>query len=404
MKEEFKLVQYSRQGRRKGDLSKFCLENAKKVQKFHSSFPIYEQTPLFSFQNTADELGLGDISIKDESFRFGLNAFKVLGGSFAIGNYMAQEISRKIDDFTYNNLVSKETRDALGEMTFVTATDGNHGRGVAWTAKTLKQKAVIYMPKGSAKERLENILREGAEASITDMNYDDAVRFAHKQAEEKGWIMVQDTAWEGYEDIPLWIMQGYGTMAYEAYTQISEKPTHIFLQAGVGSMAGAVTAFFASIYKEDCPLITIVEPNKADCIYRTAEAQDGKLHCVTGEMDTIMAGLACGEPCSIGWEILREYADNFISCPDYVAAQGMRIMGNPTKGDPRIISGESGAVTFGIVAEIMRNPNLREWREKLKLDRNARVLCFSTEGDTDKGGYQYIVWDGAWAGIRRQEC
>lgn len=401
LEEVFKLVQYSRQGRQKGNLSNFCLESANKVQEFHKSFPIYQQTPLVSMKNTAEEFGLGDIYIKDESFRFGLNAFKVLGGSFAIGNLMAQKVGRKIDDFTYNDLVSKETRDALGEMTFVTATDGNHGRGVAWTARTLKQKAVVYMPKGSAKERLENILCEGAEAFITNMNYDDAVRFAHKQAEEKGWIMVQDTAWEGYEAIPLWIMQGYGTMAYEAYTQLVEKPTHIFLQAGVGSMAGAITAFFASIYKADCPLITIVEPNKADCIYRTAQAQDGKLHCVTGEMDTIMAGLACGEPCSIGWEILREYADNFISCPDYVAAQGMRILGNPVKGDAQIISGESGAVTFGIVAEIMRNPNLREWREKLKLDRNARVLCFSTEGDTDKGGYQSIVWDGAWAGVRR---
>ncbi len=401
VKEEFKLVQYTRHGRQKGDLSKFFLENAKKVQEFHKSFPIYQQTPLVSMKNTAKEFGLGDIFIKDESFRFGLNAFKVLGGSFAIGNFMAKKVGKNIAEFTYNDLISEETREALGKMTFVTATDGNHGRGVAWTARTLRQKAVVYMPKGSAKERLENILSEGAEASITNMNYDDAVRFAYKQAEEKGWIMVQDTAWEGYEDIPLWIMQGYGTMAYEAYTQLSEKPTHIFLQAGVGSMAGAVTAFFASIYKEDCPMITIVEPNKADCIYRTAEAQDGKLHCVIGEMDTIMAGLACGEPCSIGWEILREYADNFISCPDYVAAQGMRILGNPVKGDTQIVSGESGAATFGIVAEIMRNPNLREWREKLKLDRNAKVLCFSTEGDTDKEGYQSIVWDGAWSEIRK---
>lgn len=401
MKEEFKLVQYQRLGRQKGDLSQFCLEKAKRVQEFHNSFPIYQKTPLVSFQNTAKELGLGNIFIKDESFRFGLNAFKVLGGSFAIGNFMAQKMGRGIDAFTYNDLISEETRNDLGEMTFVTATDGNHGRGVAWTAKTLKQKAVVYMPKGSAIERLENILAEGAEASITNMNYDDAVRFAHRQAEEKGWIMVQDTAWKGYEDIPLWIMQGYGTMAYEAYTQMSEKPTHIFLQAGVGSMAGAVTAFFAAIYKEDSPIITIVEPNKADCIYRTAEARDGKLHYVTGEMDTIMAGLACGEPCSIGWEILKEYGDNFISCPDYVAAQGMRILGNPTKGDGRIISGESGAVTFGIVGEIMRNPHLREWREKLKLDENSKILCFSTEGDTNREGYQSVVWDGAFSRIKR---
>nr|WP_304507539.1 diaminopropionate ammonia-lyase [Anaerotignum sp.] len=399
MKETFKLVQYDRSNRQKGDLSHFSLDSAKRVQAFHSSFPVYCQTPLVTLENTAKELGLENVYIKDESFRFGLNAFKVLGGSFAIGSYLAKKIGQSIENFTYNDLISEETRRKLGEITFVTATDGNHGRGVAWTAKMLKQKAVVYMPKGSAKERLENILAEGAEASITDLNYDNAVRFANKQAEENGWAMVQDTAWEGYEEIPLWIMQGYGTMAYEAYTQLREKLTHIFLQAGVGSMAGAVTAFFAALYKEECPIITIVEPNKADCIYRTAEARDGMLHNVTGEMNTIMAGLACGEPCSIGWEILKEYGDYFISCPDYVAAQGMRILGNPGKEDERIISGESGAATFGCVAEIMRNPVLREWKEKLKLDEKARVLCFSTEGDTDRAGYQSVVWDGGFPRI-----
>ncbi|WP_330695149.1 diaminopropionate ammonia-lyase [Anaerotignum sp.] len=399
LKETFKLVQYDRSNRQKGDLSHFSLDSAKRVQAFHSSFPVYCQTPLVTLENTAKELGLENVYIKDESFRFGLNAFKVLGGSFAIGSYLAKKIGQSIENFTYNDLISEETRRKLGEITFVTATDGNHGRGVAWTAKMLKQKAVVYMPKGSAKERLENILAEGAEASITDLNYDNAVRFANKQAEENGWAMVQDTAWEGYEEIPLWIMQGYGTMAYEAYTQLREKLTHIFLQAGVGSMAGAVTAFFAALYKEECPIITIVEPNKADCIYRTAEARDGMLHNVTGEMNTIMAGLACGEPCSIGWEILKEYGDYFISCPDYVAAQGMRILGNPGKEDERIISGESGAATFGCVAEIMRNPVLREWKEKLKLDEKARVLCFSTEGDTDRAGYQSVVWDGGFPRI-----
>ena len=132
-----------------------------------------------------------------------------------------------------------KNRELLGEITFVTATDGNHGRGVAWTANQMKQHAVVYMPKGSVAERLANIHAEGADASITELNYDDAVRLANRQAEEKGWVMVQDTAWDGYEDIPTWIMQGYGTMGLEALEQLPEKPTHIFLQAGVGSMAGA---------------------------------------------------------------------------------------------------------------------------------------------------------------------
>lgn len=398
MKEQLKLIQYQRKQGNKSDLSFMSLENAKKVQSFHASFPMYRATPLTELKETADNLGLGTIYMKDESYRFGLNAFKVLGGSYAIGSYLAEKLGKTIEEMPYEELVSDRTKKELGDITFVTATDGNHGRGVAWTANKLRQNAVVYMPKGSARERLQNILAEGADASITDLNYDEAVRLANRQAEEKGWVMVQDTAWEGYEDIPEWIMQGYGTMGYEAYTQLPEKPTHIFLQAGVGSMAGAVTGFFASIYGEERPVITIVEPNKADCVYRTAEAADGKLHFVTGEMNTIMAGLACGEPCSIGWNVLRDYADNFISCPDYMAAQGMRILASPVKGDPQIISGESGAAAFGCVTEIMRDPKYRDIREKLGLNENSKVLFFSTEGDTDKENYRSIVWDGAYPG------
>ncbi|WP_294146478.1 diaminopropionate ammonia-lyase [uncultured Clostridium sp.] len=396
MREEFKVVQYERKAGPKFNLNFLNLESAKKVRSFHASFPVYRETPLVELKNTAKAMGLGSIYVKDESYRFGLNAFKVLGGSYAIGNYLAKRLGKSITEMPYDKLISEEVRKELGDITFVTATDGNHGRGVAWTAKQLQQKSVVYMPKGSAEERLMNIRAEGADASITDLNYDEAVRLANTQADQKGWVMVQDTAWEGYEDIPGWIMQGYGTMGYEAYTQLPEKPTHIFLQAGVGSMAGAVAGFFASAYGEDRPIITIVEPNKADCIFRTAEAADGTLHFVTGDMDTIMAGLACGEPCSIGWNVLRDYADNFISCPDYTAAQGMRLLGNPEAGDAKVISGESGASAFGCVAEIMRDPSLAELRTKLKLDENSRVLFFSTEGDTDKENYKSIVWDGAY--------
>lgn len=396
MREEFKLVQYERKTGQKYNLDFLGLESAKEVQHFHASFPVYKKTPLAEMKNTAKDMGLADIYIKDESYRFGLNAFKVLGGSYAIGNYLAKRLGKNISDMPYDRLISDDVKKELGEITFVTATDGNHGRGVAWTARQLRQKAVVYMPKGSAQERLMNIRAEGADASITELNYDEAVRLANSQAEQKGWVMVQDTAWEGYEDIPAWIMQGYGTMAYEAYTQLPEKPTHIFLQAGVGSMAGAVAGFFSAVYGEERPIITIVEPNKADCVFRTAEAADGKLHFVTGNMDTIMAGLACGEPCSIGWNVLRDYADNFLSCPDYAAAQGMRILGNPEKGDEKVVSGESGAAAFGCIAEIMRDPELAGLKEKLKLDENSRVLFFSTEGDTDKENYKAIVWDGLY--------
>ncbi len=394
MKEDFKIAGRTHDGELMCDLAFLSRESAEKVREFHRSFPVYEATPLQHLPETAKYLGLGDVYVKDESYRFGLNAFKVLGGSYAIGNYLARKLGKKISEVDYQTLVSDEVRRKLGDITFVTATDGNHGRGVAWTANQFRQKAVVYMPKGSAKERLENIQAEGAEASITNLNYDEAVRLANSQAEEKGWVMVQDTAWEGYEDIPTWIMQGYGTMGLEAWEQIPERPTHIFLQAGVGSMAGAVTGLFSAIYGEDKPVITIVEPNKADCLYRTAEANDGQRHFVKGDMDTIMAGLACGEPCSIGWNILKDYADYFISCPDYVAARGMRILGNPSGKDDRVISGESGAAAFGCVAEIMTNPQLSDMKKQLGLDEKSRVLFFSTEGDTDRENYKAIVWDG----------
>ncbi len=400
MKEEFKLVQLQHGTEEKYDINFLNEEEARKVQQFHASFPVYEKTPLAALPDTAAALGLEAMYVKDESYRFGLNAFKVLGGSYAIGNYLAQKLGMDISELPYEKMISDEVREKLGEITFVTATDGNHGRGVAWTANQLKQKAVVYMPKGSAEERLKNIQAEGADASITDLNYDEAVRLANSQAEKNGWVMVQDTAWEGYEDIPTWIMQGYGTMGFEAWGQLPEKPTHIFLQAGVGSMAGAVTGFFSNVYKEDRPIITIVEPNKADCLFRTAEANDGKLHFVTGDMNTIMAGLACGEPCSIGWNVLHSYADNFISCPDYAAAKGMRILGNPEGKDGKVISGESGAATVGCVAEIMTNPDLAWLKEKLQLDENSKVLFFSTEGDTDKENYKAVVWDGKYPSFK----
>lgn len=397
MKQEMKMVALQHNQNDKCDLTFLSADTVKKVRAFHKSFPMYRETPLAQLPETAKEMGLDKIYVKDESYRFGLNAFKVLGGSFAIGNYLARKLNKSIDEVSFSMLLDPEVKKQLGDLTFVTATDGNHGRGVAWTANQLGMKSVVYMPKGSAEERLENIRAAGADASITDLNYDDAVRLANRQAEEKGWIVVQDTAWEGYEEIPTWIMQGYGTMGLEAFEQLPEKPTHIFLQAGVGSMAGAMAGLLSDIYGEDRPIIVIVEPNKADCLFRTAEANDGTLHIVTGNMDTIMAGLACGEPCSVGWNVLKNYADFFISCPEYVAANGMRILGNPLGKDDRVISGESGAAAFGAVAEIMKNPEFANMKEALGLDENSRVLCFSTEGDTDKENYKAIVWEGKYS-------
>ncbi len=380
-----------------------CLEILKeevvtKAKTFHESFDQYTKTPLQNLQNLAEEIGVGGIYLKDESYRFGLNAFKVLGGSFAIAKYMAEKLGKDISELGYKKLISDEVRKELGEMLFVTATDGNHGRGVAWTANQLKQSSVVYMPKGSSQIRVDNIRKEGATVSVEDMNYDDAVRLAAKYAGENNGLVVQDTAWEGYENIPTWIMQGYGTMVLEAVEQLKdlgvERPTHVFVQAGVGSLAAAVQGITANIYKGNRPITTIVESNLADCIYKSAVAGDGVARAVGGDMQTIMAGLACGEVNTIGWEILKNHSSMFVSTPDWVAANGMRILGNPLAGDPHIISGESGAVTAGLLAEIMKNDEYKDLREKLKLDKDSKVLLFSTEGDTDPDKYRSIVWNG----------
>ena len=373
-------------------LKPFDIENAKKVNTFHQSFKQYKETPLVSLDGLAKALKLGKIFVKDESYRFGLNAFKVLGGSYAIGKYIAKEFGISPEEMTAGKMTSPEMKDRLKDVVFVTATDGNHGRGVAWTAHELGVKSVIYMPKGSSKERLANIKALGADACICDLNYDDCVRLAKENSEKYGWALVQDTSWPGYEEVPKWIMQGYTSMAFEALKQLNGLcPTHIFLQAGVGAMSGAVTAFFSSVFEKSKPVITIVEPNKADCIYQTAKANDGKLRYVTGNLDSIMAGLCCGEPCTLAWDILKDYADNFVSLPDDITKKGMRILAQAAYGDDKVVSGESGAVGVGLLAELMENDNLRSLKEQIGLNENSVVLCFSTEGDTDKDSYRKII-------------
>lgn len=372
----------------------------KEVYDFHKSLPGYKATPLVELDDLAKYYGVQKLWLKDESKRFGLNAFKVLGGSYAIGKYLSQKLGRDMSELPFNVLISDEVKKQLGDVTFVTATDGNHGRGVAWVANKLRQKSVVYMPKGSAKMRFDVIAREGADVSITDLNYDDAVRLANKGAEEHGWIMVQDTAWDGYEEIPLWIMQGYSTIINEIVEQLEaakeEKPTHVFLQAGVGSFAGAVQGYLAHLYGDDRPITIICEPHGANCIYKSMEANDGKPHNVTGDLTTIMAGLACGEPNTISWKILRDNADFSVSCDDSIAARGMRVLSSPLGNDQRVISGESGAVGLGLFTVLSeKKEEYAELMKALKIDENSRILCISTEGDTDVEGYKNVVWNGS---------
>ena len=376
-------------------------ENVAKARAFHRSFPQYSITPLAKLDGMAKNLGLGGVYVKDESYRFGLNAFKVLGGSFAMGRYIAQQMGRDVGEMTYEYLTSPAFREEFGQATFFTATDGNHGRGVAWAANKLGQKAVVHMPKGSSQSRYDNIAKEGAKVTIEEVNYDDCVRIAAAEAAEtEHGVVVQDTAWEGYEEIPAWIMQGYGTMANEAADQLRQvsvnRPTHVFVQAGVGSLAGAVVGYFTNLYPNDPPKFVVMEARAADCLYQGAVAGDGDPRIVGGDLQTIMAGLACGEPNIISWDILRNHVSAFVSCPDWVSAKGMRMLSAPVKGDPRVISGESGAVGMGLLSTIMQDEDYKELREYLELDQSSQVLMFSTEGDTDPDKYKEIVWEGQY--------
>lgn len=394
MSDNFYNVHFERKtGDGLSSVKRYGYENAKKVNAFHRSFPEYSVTPLRELKNLAADLGVKNIYVKDESYRFGLNAFKVLGGSYAIGSYIAEKLGMDISELPYEKITSAEIKEKLGETTFVTATDGNHGRGVAWTANRLGQKSVVFMPKGTAPERLENIKILGSDASITDLVYDDDVRLAKECSEKYGWVVVQDTSWDGYENVPAHIMEGYITIGYEIINQLDGvKPTHIFLQAGVGSMSGAICGFFADYYgDENRPVITVVEPNAADCIFRTALANDGELHFTQGDMNSMMAGLCCGEPCKLAWDVLKDHADNFVAMPEYPAATGMRTLGRPLGDDEKIISGESGASTTGLVVELMRDNSLERIRKEIGLDENSVVLCISTEGDTDKENYKKIL-------------
>ena len=361
------------------------------VSYFHQSLPGYHPTPLVKLTQLANYLGIGDLWVKSEETRFDLKAFKVLGASYAIGKLLAKDLKLDVNKFTFEQIVSQASK--FRELTFVTATDGNHGRAVAWTANRLGCKAVIYMPKGSSNVRLKAIKNLGAKASIIDGNYDDAVRLAAKQSNDKGWILLQDTSWPGNEDIPINIMQGYITLLTEAFQQLKGKwPSHVFMQAGVGSLAAALQAFLCNYRDKPRPIFAVVEPTEAACFYKSMNIADGKPHIVQGDLDTIMVGLACGEPSEIAWEILKENADAFIACSDQVAIKGMRILGNPLKGDERVISGESGAVTTGLVYELLNNSMFNELTEQLGIKANSRILVISTEGDTDPEYYRKVVW------------
>ena len=377
----------------KPDTSYFSSNVTGCVKKFHQALPGFKPTPLARLDNLANHSGIKSIRIKDESYRCGLNSFKVLGASYALGGYLSQRLKLDPSTVTFGLLKSDEFKKQINELTCITATDGNHGRAVAWAARELGCHAIVYMPKGTASARLESIRELGADAAIIDGNYDDAVQQAAEHAAQNQWLLLQDTVGPGNKEIPLRVMQGYLTLFEEAFEQLDGKlPTHVFIQCGVGSLAGSLQAYLVEKFGRQRPLLTLVEPTKAACYYQSMIAEDGQPHKVKGALDTIMAGLACGEPNMLSWPILKTYGDAFVACPDEIAARGMRMLGNPLHGDDRVISGESGAVTLGLFARIMEQPELAPLKMALNFNPSSRVLLFSTEGDTDPVMYRKIVW------------
>ncbi len=371
--------------------SVFGEKTAAETLRFHQSLPVYAPTKLIPLPALAKELGLGGIRVKDESTRFGLKAFKGLGGSWAIFRLLCERLGLDHRTAVFSDLTSPKMRKRCAAVEFATATDGNHGKGVAWAAKLFGSQAHVYMPKGSVEARRAAIEEVGAaEAVITEFNYDGAVAYAAEQARRNGWILVQDTAWEGYEEIPTRIVEGYMTLAAEAAQEFDREgivPTHVFLQAGVGSMAGGVLAYLRQHYGAGVKGF-VAEPTEADCIYLSAEAGDGKAHVVEGLPETVMAGLNCGTPCSIIWPLLRDQAFGYVRAADSVTEEGMRRYAHPLPGDPAVVSGESGAVTLGIVMEAAKNKALRE---AVGFTEDSQILLINTEGATDPDHYRAVT-------------
>jgi len=377
----------------------FPIEVARTARRFHRQIPGYQMSPLVSLPNLAAMFGVGGIWVKDEASRLELNSFKVLGGSFALYRFIQERLGISDKDMTYRYLVSSEVREKLGDITFASATDGNHGRGIAWAAQKLGHKCVIYVHSETSKRRIDAIRSYGATVKIIAGNYDDAVRQIVVDAKKFGWEIISDTSWEGYTQVPTWIMQGYTTMMAEIQEQFSGqgivRPTHVFVQAGVGALAASVIGYYHSLCGDCAPTCIVVEPDKAACLCASATVNDGTPHHVDGALDTIMAGLACGEPSEIAWNVLKDTVDAFVSVPDYTAAHGMRVYATPLKGDPFIVSGESGAVTLGALLSILKQNGAQQLRDFLKLDEDSQILLINTEGNTDPVLFRQIIWAGS---------
>ena len=353
-----------------------------------SSWPGYALTPLARLDGLARTLGVGVIHYKDERERFGLKSFKALGGAYAVANVLRKRVAAATSgvNVTSKQLLSGEFADVVRAATVTCATDGNHGRSVAWGAQLFGCHCVIFVHEHVSQGRRDAIARYGAEVRVVKGNYDDAVRHAAATAQASGWTVVSDTSYPGYRDIPLDVMHGYGVMGAEIERQLGEPPTHVFAQAGVGALAAAMCAHFWLHWGARRPHFVVVEPTRADCVYQSLAA--GKPVVVGGSLDTVMAGLACGEVSELAWEILHGGANAAVAIDDAYALDAVRALARPAAGDPPIVAGETGGTGLAALLAARDYPQIRR---TLALDGESRVLLLGSEGDTDPQIYREVV-------------
>ena len=369
---------------------------AGEARRVHRAIPGYAPTPLVELPGLAAALRLGRVLVKDESHRFGLKAFKALGASYAIARWAAERLrERSGEERTPEALADRPLPARLGPVTFATATDGNHGRSVAWTARRLCRPAAIFMPAHSVPARVEAIRGEGAEVVLVDGDYDAAVRRCAEEATRHGWQVVSDTSWPGYSEIPRWVADGYLTLFEEIDERIAAlggpPPDVVLVQAGVGALPAAAATHYRAAARAHRPRLVCVEPLAAACVLDSIAVGDGEPHTATGDLQTIMAGLACATPSPIAWPLVRDGFELFVAIDDDHARQAMRRYFHPLGADPRVISGESGAAGLGALAAMTVLPELAEARARIGLDGDATVLLLNTEGDTDSEHFARVV-------------
>jgi diaminopropionate ammonia-lyase len=351
------------------------------------SWPGYGVTPLHELKALARQMNVASVHYKDEGSRFGLGSFKALGGAYAVARLLCQVVGERLGRrVTAADLLTVPCRELTKAITVSCATDGNHGRSVAWGAQLLGCQCVIYIHAAVSEGRRQAIEQYGAKVIRTSGNYDDAVRQAGRDAKSFGRYVISDTSYEGYMDVPRDVMQGYQLMVEEAAEQLEELPTHVFIQGGVGGLAAAVCAYFWERLGNARPRLIVVEPEHADCLMQSAK--NGKITAVTGELDTLMAGLACGEVSWLAWEILAAGADAFALVKDQAAIDTMRLLAAPSGGDSAIVAGESAVAGLAAAIGVAKDVNQRA---ALELNDSSRLLFFGTERDTDPVLYTQLV-------------